>query len=217
MEKTENTEKRRPVRPTERFIDISGLDAFENPKAHVVLVHSIHYSDGSSVTCQELSIPAKPIVTVFKHAGFVNVLLDFLSRQDGDLAVAWDLMMQYSNPANGTNWTPEEVENGYYLDADGQKQMIYYHLAELVLIPAGHENEYQIHGFNPAFYTLQPNGPKGEPCVLQLTFPEDWLVVTEDIGSVDLEAIRREVMEEMAVEMGTGIDPVDLEGADEGI
>lgn len=184
---------------TDYFIDISGVDQFKKPKAHVSLSYSLRYSDGSVIEKQELTIPQKPIVSVFKHAGYVNVYLNFFSREDTDLALAWQLLTDYSNPENSVDWTEEELESGYYLGEDDKEHKIYFPLLELVLSPIGRETEYIMSGLNPAFYTLQPNDPKGPPCVLQLTFPEDWFCVNDEIDPVDRLAIQNELDEELGI------------------
>jgi len=130
--------------------------------------------------------------------------------------MAWDLLSSYSTPENSIDWSEEELTTGVYTDMDGQTRLVYFPMIELVILPTGKLNAqtptdlFQLHGLNPAFYTLQPNGPKGEPCVLQLTFPEDWFVLEDEIAPVDMEKIRNEIMEELAMEMGAGIDPKDI-------
>lgn len=198
------------------MIEVSGLNEYDIPNAQLVFVHSNRYSDGSSVILQQLDLPQKPVVQCFKHAGYVNVLIDFLSRDDVDLAMVWDLLSTYSNPENSIDWSEEELETGVYTDSEGQPCMVYFPMLELVILPSFRLNlqspkeMFQLHGMNPLFYTLQPNGPKGEPCVLQLTFAEDWFVLEDDLAPVDIEQIRNEVMEELAMELGAGIDPKDL-------
>lgn len=193
-----------------RYIDISGLDEYSRPKAHVALTYGNHYSDGQIQVKQELFLPVKPVVHVFKHAGFVNVMLDFLSTDDGDLAMAWDLVSNYSRPENSVDWSFEELDSRVYIDKTGKEHPIHFPMLELVLSPIGREVEYQFHGTNPAFYTLQPNGPKGGPCVLQLTFTADCFTLVDDIEPIDIDTIRNEVMEELGFDMGAGIDPNDL-------
>lgn len=191
---------------TDYFIDISGRDKAEKPKAHVSLIYSLRYNNGTSIERQELTIPQKPVVSIFKHAGYVNVYLDFLSRDDSDLAMAWKLLSEYSNPENSVDWTEEELESGSYLGEDDKEHMIYFPMIELILSPIGRETEYMMHGLNPAFFTLQPNSPKESPCVIQLTFPEDWFIIDDNIEPVDMNAIRNELEEEL------GANPTELEG-----
>ena len=186
------------IKRTDYFVDISGKDDSGKPKAHVSLNFSLRYNDGSSVEQQELIIPQKPIVTVFKHAGYVNVLLDFLTREDKDLALAWKLLTDYSDPERSVDWSDEELESGFYIGEDEKKHMIYFPILSLALSPIDKEEEYMMHGLNPAFFTLQPNDPMGHPCVLQLTFPEDWFFIDNDIDPVDKTAILDELDEEFA-------------------
>ena len=200
----------------DRMIEVSGLNEYDMPNAQLFIVHSNRYSDGTAVVLQQLDLPPKPVVHCFKHAGYVNVLIDFLSRDDADLAMAWDLLTSYSSPENSIDWSEDELNTGIYTDLDGRDCMVYFPMVELVILPSAKINSqttndlYQLHGMNPLFYTLQPNGPKGEPCVLQLTFAEDWFVLDDDIAPVDMDQIRNEVMEEMAMELGAGMDPKDL-------
>lgn len=207
----ENTsQERRKVRPVDRFVDISGTDEFGHGKAYVALVYSTRYDDeeGTTVVRRELNIAPKPIVMVSQHAGYATVLLDFLSNEDMDLRQAWELLSDYSRPENSIAWTDEELESGVYVDESGKEQPIYFPLVELVLSPVGKETEYQIHGINPAFYTLQPNGPEGQPSVLQLVFPEEALVVADEIDEIDYDSIQREIREEEeAALMQGGVQP----------
>lgn len=206
MSKEANTQQRKHMHPVDCYIDISGTDKYGHGKAHIALVYATRYDDeaGTSVVHRELTIPPKPIVMVSQHAGYANVLLDFLSNDDEDLRQAWDLLQEYSRPENSVYWSEEEYENHVYVDEEGHEQPIYFPCIELILSPAGKETEYQIHGINPAFYTLQPNGPQGVPSVLQLTFPEDWLVVSDEIDPVDFGSIEREIQEEEEAELMRG-------------
>lgn len=81
----------KPVRPVDRYIDISGPDRYGHGKAHIDLVYCIRYDDeeGTTVVRRELNIPPKPIVMISQHAGYANVLLDFISNNDADLRLAW--------------------------------------------------------------------------------------------------------------------------------
>ena len=190
------------IRATERYIEISGPDQYGRAKTHVVFTYSDRYSDGTSNILQEVTVSLKPIVSVFKHAGYVNVLLDFHYRGDADLAMVWNLLEEYQRPVNSVDWLPEELESGKYMDADGNERLIHFPMLELSLSLKGKELDFVITGMNPLFFTLQPNGPKGEPCVLQLVFHEDWFFVTEDLGdSSDLNQLRDEVMQELGLEM----------------
>ncbi len=178
---------------TAYFVDISGQDESGKPKAHVALNFSLRFNDGSSIEEQELVIPQKPVVSVFKHAGFVNVHLDFLTHLDNDLNLAWKLLTDYSDPENSVDWTEEELESGYYMGVDDKEHMIYFPMLELVLSPIDKETEYIMHGLNPAFFTLQPNDPKGSPCVLQFVFPEEWFFINDEIDPINESALHEEL------------------------
>lgn len=206
MSNEKNAQERQHIHPVDRYIDISGTDRYGHGKAHIALVYGTRYDDekGTTVVHREINIPPKPIVMISQHAGYANVLLDFLSNDDEDLRQAWDLLQEYSRPENSVAWSDEEYENHVYVDEDGNEQPIYFPCIDLILSPAGRETEYQICGFNPAFYTLQPNGPEGTPSVLQLTFPEEWIVVAEDIDPVDYGNIEREIKEEDDAELMRG-------------
>ena len=169
-------------RAKERYIQVSGPDQYGRPKTHVMFTYCERYSDGSTSILQELAISLKPIVSVFRHAGYVNVTLDFQRREDMDLAMAWNLLEDYQRPVNSVDWLPEELETGFYEDEAGKQHMIYVPMLEMTISLKGKETEFALTGLNPAFFTLQPSGPKGDPCVLQLTFQEDWFFVTEDLN-----------------------------------
>lgn len=196
----DNTPKK--PRPKDRYLEISGTNEYGRPKAHVTFTYAERYSDGTEKVLREMVISLKPIISVFHHAGYINVDMDFRNSSDIDLAMIWDLLEEYKRPINSVDWLPEEIESGVYEDESGNERLVYFPVLEVSLHPAGKETEFAIIGENPLFFTLQPNGPKGEPCVLQFTFLEDWFFVTEgDKINVDLASIRDEVVSELAMEM----------------
>lgn len=206
MSNEKDTQKSKQIDPVDCYIDISGPDQYGHGKAHIALVYSTRYDDekGTTVVHRELTIPPKAIVMISQHAGYANVLMDFLSNDDEDLRQAWDLLQEYSRPENSVAWSDEEYKNHVYVDEDGNEQPIYFPCIDLILSPVGRETEYQICGYNPAFYTLQPGSPQGIPSVLQLTFPEEWFVVADDIEPVDIGNIEREIQEEEEAELMRG-------------
>lgn len=206
MSNEKNSQERKPIQPVDCYIDISGPDKYGHGKAHIALVYCTRYDDekGTTVIHRELNIPPKPIVWISQHAGYANVLLDFKSNTDQDLYQAWELLQEYSRPENSVAWSDEEYENHVYVDEDGNEQPIYFPCIDLILSPVGKETEYQIQAINPAFYTLQPNDPRGIPAVLQFTFPEEWMVVADEIDPVDISSIEREILEEEESELMRG-------------
>lgn len=180
------------------FADISGENEFGRPKARFMMRYYISYSDGTEDEIENLVIE-KPIFSIFKHAGFVNVRMDFEQSIDQDLRDVWEMLEEYSQPINSVSYLPEEIESGYYTDSTGE-HLVFFPMIDLTISPIGKEKDYVMLGINPAFYTLQPRDPSGVPCVIQLTFPEDWFVVTES-PTLDVDDIQREVVQEL------GIDP----------
>lgn len=163
-----------------RYAEISGPDEFGHAKANIVVQHNLSFSDGTSTLVQEHVIYQKPILSVFRSPSAADLRLIFESNEDSDLNMVWQLLMEYSDPANSVNWTAEEVESGTYIDEEGETHPIYFHTLDIVIIPIGHEEEYQMHGYNPIYYTLRPSDPKSLiPNVLQLTFNNEWFVVLE--------------------------------------
>lgn len=163
-----------------RFAEISGADDFGHAKANIVIQHNLLYQDGTSVLVQEHVIYQKPLISVFRSPQSTDLCLHFESNEDADLNMAWQLLMEYSDPTNSLNWTAEEVSSGFYMDDDGNQQPIYFHSINVILIPLGHEEEYQMHGFNPLTYTLRPSDPKSLiPNVLQITFGDGCFTVLE--------------------------------------
>lgn len=73
------------------FADISGENGFGRPKARIMLRHYTLFSDGTEDEHQAL-IVEKPILSVFKHAGFVNVRMDFRQVIDQDLLEIWEML-----------------------------------------------------------------------------------------------------------------------------
>lgn len=187
-------------KPAQRFVEISGEEYGGRPKAHVMLRYFEDYSDGSTRDLQVLNID-KPIVSVFKHPGYVNVLLDFKQARDMDLRMVWSMLKDYSNPINSMDYLPEEMESGYY-EENGTQKLVFFPLLELTLSPIGRENEFQMHGVNPVFFQLGPKSPAElDPCVLQFVFPEEWFIVDEMKNGIDLQQLKHEVMDELQSEM----------------
>ena len=180
------------------FDDISGSNKRSQPKAHVILRYIHQYIDGTYEELEVLSFD-KPVLNVFKHTGFVNVCLDFGRRTDADLRMCWSLLKDYANPLNSIDFTPEEIDEGYYIDPVRGKQKVYIPVLSLILSPIGREDEYELHGVNPIFSTLSPSGPdKQEPCVLQLTFSDMDFEVRDNLAPLDYSEIENEVSEEFA-------------------
>jgi len=199
-----------PKRPRarDRFIQVSGTDQFGKPKTHVIFTFSERYSDGSSKVLQEVSVSKKPILSVFSNEGFVDVTMDFRSRDDVDLNLALQLIGEYQRPINSVDWLPEEIEQDFYIGEDGEQHLLYWPVLEVAISPLNKELEFMLTGINPPFFTLQPSmtthpsGSSFEPCVLHFTFLQDWFTVSEDLHEhVDLDAMREEVIQELAMDM----------------
>lgn len=178
------------------FADLSGPSSYGRPKARILVRYCTLYSDGGETEHQALMFE-KPILSLFKHAGFVNVRMDFGQVIDQDLLELWSLLEEYSSPLNSVSYTPEELESGYFRDAQGE-HLVYFPIVDLTLSPISNEKAYAMSGINPAFYTLQPNGPGGEACVIQLTFPEDCFSVITSLD-LDYDEIQQETMQELGL------------------
>lgn len=185
---------------TRRYLtDISGPNAGNRPKAHVVLRYFEQYHDGSTRDIDVLTIN-KPILTVFQHAGYTNVMMNFHNRTDMDLRMFWGLLSDYFKPSNSIDYLPEELESGYYT-VNGKKEMVHFPMIELIISPIGRESEYEMHGLNPAFFTLAPESPMNpEPCVLQLTFDSSWFHIIDNLEPLDISQLRSEILHEMEQE-----------------
>lgn len=190
------------ARETAYFTDISGEGEYGRPKARLMARYYTLYSDGTEDEHETL-VMEKPTVYVFKHAGYVNVFLDFGQAIDQDLRELWKLLERYSSPINSISYTPEELESGFYTDETGQERMVYFPNIDLTLSPIGKEKSYALLGINPAFYTLQARDPDGAPCVLQFTFSDELFHVSTDL-QLDYDDIQREAVQEL--NLGTGDD-----------
>lgn len=178
-------------RDVKHMIDISGPTPEGRTKAHVILRYVEFFSDGTEKELDSVIIE-KPIVYVFKHAGFVNVRLDFNSSGDLDLKYIYRILEDYSNPANSVSYLPEEAINGIYNDGE-KDRLVYYPFITLALSPIDNESEYQIIGMNPLCYCLQPRDlTSPEPTVIQFTFDEDWFIISDDVEPIDMEALYQE-------------------------
>lgn len=181
--------KSKSEKDREYLVDISGPGVGNRPKAHVIIRYFEQYHDGTTKDIQVLSFE-KPIVNIFAHAGYTNVMLDFHSRSDQDLRMAWSLYTEYSNPINSVSYLPEEMERGFYTE-NGTEKMVYFPMLEVILSPIGKESEYEIHGLNPAFITLAPaNVQSQEPCVMQFTFDSSWFHIVDQLEPIDYSLLK---------------------------
>lgn len=180
------------------FADISGENNFGRPKARIMLRYYTLYSDGTEEEHQAL-IVEKPILSVFKHAGFVNVRMDFRQVIDQDLLEIWEMLESYSDPMNSVSYSPEELDSGVYKGEDGKEYLVHFPTVDLTISPINNERAYAMTGINPAFYTLQPNRPAGPLSVLELTFQDDLFVITRDL-QLDPDAIQHEALQELGVD-----------------
>jgi len=185
----------------ELFADISGTDGMNRPRARVLMMYYTQYSDGTQVEHDTL-ITEKPILSVFKHAGYVNVRMDFHQMIDQDLQDFWTMLDRYSDPMNSVSYSPEELESGFYKGADGSDLLVYFPTIALTISPVNKEKAYGMTGINPAFYTLHPQKPGGPVCVLELVFKDDLFGITRDLP-LDLAEIQHEALQEL------GIDPTE--------
>lgn len=179
------------------YADISGPGAFGRPKARVMLRYYNLFADGSEQEFQSL-VMEKPALYIFQHGDYVNVRLDFNQSIDYDLRDTWQLLEDYSQPINSVDYTPEELEQGFYVDDEGQ-HMVYYPMVDITISPIGKEDQYVLSGMNPAFYTLQPRDLQSGPCVVQLTFHSEYFVVNA-MPDIDMEEIRSEVAQDLGFE-----------------
>lgn len=179
--------------------DISGTTLERRTKARLLFRYYHKYSDGTSQDIQIMTIE-KPVVNIISEQGFVNVYLDFGSKNDMDLRMMWDILSEYKKPKNGIHYTPEEMEAGVYQTDDGEK-LVYFPVLELALSPIGKEDSYMILGYNPAFFTLVPNQFSSDLCVLHFCFCEETFAVVNDLDKIDESAIQTEVLRELELEM----------------
>ena len=188
----------RSKRDIDYFKDISGPNAAGRTKATVSLRWFEKNSDGTETEVREIQPLQKPVVYITKRAGYTNLFLDFGRRIDVDLNNMWDLIMAYFDPINSVSYTEEELESGIYNNGEGgEDRLVYFPLLQVRLSPIGRETEYIIVGLNPILPALSPRDPSGEPCVIQLAFEEDWFVADADLERIDMEEMKREVMEEL--------------------
>jgi len=188
----------------ERFMSISGTDRSGRPKADVFFRHYLHYSDGTMKEIEEIQM-RKPIVNIFCSAGYVNLFLDFHSRTDADLALAHSCLMRYMSTSNSVLYDREEVEQGYYFNPAGEEELVYFPILEVALSPIGHETEYMIHGYRPAFFGMfHGDGPANEPTGLQLVFKDNLFILNESIDPLDLASVQNQAVEEAKMEIYNG-------------
>ncbi len=186
------------VRDIDFFNDISGVNNAGRTKAIVSLRWYEKNSDGSETEVREILPMQKPIVHIFKHPGYVNLHLDFGRRIDVDLNNTWNLIMDYYDPLNSVSYTEEELESGIFNNGDGTPdRLVYFPLLQVLISPIGRETEYLITGVNPVCAHVTPRDLSGEPCVIQMTFEEDWFVVNSEIEKVDIEEMKREIIAEI--------------------
>lgn len=207
---TDNNLNERSLLERERalFSDISGADRQGHAKAHVVLRHFLQLANGTMHDIEVFNIN-KPYVSVFKHAGYVTVSLNFHRKEDVDLQMFFNLLSNYSRPSNSVSYTTEELMNGFYMD-NGVQKPVFFPMIQLVLSPIGKETQYQMVGINPVLWNLSPKSPRElDPCILQLAFKEDYFVVTEDLEHFNINELQKEIMMEVEEELMANGNPYD--------
>ena len=175
----------------QRISEISGALPNGRPKAHVFLRYYLLFSNGAEQVLDSAEI-TKPSVFVSKHAGYVDVRMDFGSARDQDLNYIWKILEEYS--LNSVSYTQEEIDKGFYFDGN-KEQMVYYPTIDIALSPIGKETEYQMIAYNPIFYTLEPRNPESPPSILHFVFDEDFFVIVDDLN-VDEEELQKEIDKE---------------------
>ncbi len=196
----EEVDKPRLPRDADRFKEISGADSSGRTKCEIFFRHYLQYSDGTTKEVEELHI-RKPVINIFSAGGYVNVFLNFFRRTDEDLRMAWNLVTNYMNPANSAVFLPEEIEQGYYVSAEGNEELVYYPFLELAISPLGHEKEYMIHGYRPLLYCLVGESPEKDLTIMQLVFKDNLFIVNKEIGAIDRMAVQQEAIYEAQMEM----------------
>jgi len=197
-------------RAVERYRQISGADRSGRTKCELFLRHYLHYSDGTTKEVEEVHVH-KPVAHIFSSGGYVNVFLDFGRRTDEDLRIVWDILDRYMQSSNGVSFLPEEIEQGYYRNDEGEQALVYFPIMELVLSPLGHELEYMIHGYRPLLYTLAATAPDKDLTVLHLVFKDNLFVVDEQILQPDPIRVQEEALNEARIEMSGEIPDSDME------
>lgn len=186
--------------------DISGINPqTKRTKTHLIIRVVETNSDGTEVEIDSIIIE-KPIVYVLKHPGYVEVNLDFGKAKDQDLQYIWKILKEYSAPANSVSYTFDELESGVYNDGANDR-LVYFPQIQLALSPVGRESEYQMLGFNPAYFTLQPGITHDaysikelESSLISFMFSEETFVITTDLDPIDMAALQMEALKENSPE-----------------
>jgi hypothetical protein len=137
------------------MISASGRDDYGMPKASIGITHERWGINGDVTTVVEDSYN-NPVVNIFKHAGYVQVDLDFGSKFDVNLKLCWNILENFCEAANSVDDEATEIPT-----------------IVLTIIPNEFEGKYYMLGVNPIFHTLQPKNPSGEPTVIRLVFNEE--------------------------------------------
>lgn len=191
-------DKPRLIRDIDFFNDISGTNAAGRTKAIVSLRWFEKNSDNTETEIREIPMLQKPIVQISKHLGYVKLYLDFGRRIDVDFNNMYNMIMDFFSPLNSVSYTMEELETGVFNNGDGTPdRLVYYPLLQIMLSPIGKETDYLIMGMNPFYFGVCPRDLSGEPTMIQMVFEDHWFVVDSKIDKIDVEEMKREVIEEI--------------------
>lgn len=136
-----------------------------------------------------------PVLSIFKHAGAVNMYLDFGSPNNPDCISLDKLLDEYLNPTNHFPYLLEELNSEKYLDGEEEKD-IYFSAFEVIISPIDSESEYKILAYNPQFYNYEPSAPYSKnPSIVQLTFPDDLFSIVDKLDDKILQEIHNEVFQ----------------------
>lgn len=148
-------------------------------KSAIGLFHEIWHTNGDTTPVQQISLE-KPVVNIFRHAGYVQVDLVFISKFDADLRNIWDMLTRFCEPENSMDDETDEMPT-----------------IVLAIYPTEFEGKYYILATNPIFFTLQPEDASGDPCVIRLIFDEEEFTVFEEDDEDVMEEIMNEITEEL--------------------
>ncbi len=200
----------RPQRDQERYMEISGPDRSGHTKGRLFMRHYLQYSDGTTKEIEELEM-VKPIINIFSAGGYVNLFLEFKSRTDVDLAKAFACIQRYFDTSNGVTFTEDEMTQGFYTNEVGEDEQVFTPVLEISISPLGHEFEYMIHGFRPLLYAMVGREPENDLNILELVFKDKLFLIDDNIGTIDHQAIRLDLMDDILFEDLESFDPDDYQ------
>ena len=149
------------------FLEFATMCSGKNEQDEAMAIAGISrekwHIDGTEAEQIDELVLATPVLNVFKHGGYVQVDINFISRYNDELITAWNFLEQFCEASNSLDEESNDVP-----------------VLILTLVPVAQDGK--VYGIfaNPIFHTLQPEKPGLEATVIRMIFDEEDCQIYEE-------------------------------------